>query len=130
MEDSDGPGVSNCDVGRGLSVGLDAGGVILSLGEMGLGIVIACWRGLLRLGLRLVEVSCLFLDFRRDGVKNKRLFWSFLGVSPSLWTSVGEGIGSVSLATGVSTALSPEERLETAADGGVELSVDSPSDGV
>ncbi len=96
-----GAGVPNCDVGRGVSVGLvDAapeGGVIRSCGirgEMGLGTGTGtdCCCGLL--GKLPVGLDGVFLDLRRDGVKNNRLFRSFLVVSPSfrLCEGVGEGL--------------------------------------
>ena len=83
---------------------------IRSLREMVLGIVIM--RGSSGIG-------GVGLAFRRDGVKNKRLFRSFVGVASSL--------SPLPVAAGDSPAprATEEVRLATVADGGVESAVNA-----
>ena len=57
----------------------------------------------------------VFLDLRRDGVKNKRLFLNFFGLSPSSPTVEREGAISNLLPEGVSPS---------ATDGRVVITVD------
>lgn len=107
--EDDGLGVPlpNCVVGLGVSVGL------VLCGEMGFGLVIVCCCSLV--GLR--GSSGVGLDFRRDGVKNKRLFRSFVGVVSSL--------APLSAAAGDAAAprATEEVRVATVADGGVVSAV-------
>lgn len=67
--------------------------------------------------MRLAVVSCggVFFDLRRDGVKNKRLFLNGLGISPSCWTGVREGVVPSSSTVGVSTSAAD---VRAATDGG------------
>lgn len=127
----------NCDFGLGVSVAVvveDRGGVEppcccwIIRGDVGFGIGIACC--LLGLGLTPIVVSRggVGFDLRRDGVKNNRLFPSFLGVSLSFGTGAKEALAVVvsepnSRMFGVcvfATLGSREPRGATATDGGVE----------
>lgn len=108
-----GVALPNWVVGLGVSVGLVLcveTPEIRSPGEMVLGIVVV--RGSSGIG-------GVGLDFRRDGVKNKRLFRSFVGVVSSL--------SSLSPAAGDSAAprATEEVSLATVADGGVESAVNA-----
>ena len=97
----------NCVVGLGVSVGL------VLCGGLGFGIAIVCCCNLV--GSR--GSSGVALDFRRDGVKNKRLLRSFVGVVSS--------VSPLSAAAGdaADPRATEDVRVATVADGGVESAV-------